>query len=368
MRSDSALARREVLVRTVLKAIRPLVETMEPRQLLASVSGVVYNDANTNGRRDAGETGVAGQTLFADYDYDGVLDTGEPSVLTDTAGNAVLTVAEKPFALRSIFSNGYTGTAVHYFVPDGNGGFRSSGSSFGVTPVGTASILLSYFPDQNNDGIQQPGLETILANEVFDYGATAFIDLNANGILDGEDVRPFEDTGHVGTLSYSFPGLAPGTYRVVVASNLPAGQSIRGGATQIVTLGGQGIEIRSAVLGVDFSKTRLSVLAFRDSVVVNGKYDEGERLASGTKVFADYNYNGIQDADEPGDTIGEEPVSPGAAIASPPEVRLLVRTGPVSLRFVKPDGTPARLAYGATSLWLTLPDEATKTRASVFIH
>lgn len=40
------------------------------------VSGRVYEDANANGARDAGENGV---TVYADWNNNGVRDTGEPS-------------------------------------------------------------------------------------------------------------------------------------------------------------------------------------------------------------------------------------------------------------------------------------------------
>ena len=63
-------------------------ETLELRQLLAGdITGAVYNDINGDGIRDQGEDGVANWTVFLDTDEDGVLDTGEPSDVTDGDGS-----------------------------------------------------------------------------------------------------------------------------------------------------------------------------------------------------------------------------------------------------------------------------------------
>ncbi len=45
-------------------------------------SGVAFNDADQDGVRDAGESGIEGFTVFLDLDADGFLDANEPSTLT----------------------------------------------------------------------------------------------------------------------------------------------------------------------------------------------------------------------------------------------------------------------------------------------
>ncbi len=52
-----------------------------------SISGFVFNDLNTNGVRDAGETGLAGFTVVLDLDQSGGLTAGDQSILTGTNGN-----------------------------------------------------------------------------------------------------------------------------------------------------------------------------------------------------------------------------------------------------------------------------------------
>jgi len=51
------------------------------------IGGTVYNDANGNGQRDSGEAGLAGFRAFIDGDRDGILDSNEFQLDTDSLGN-----------------------------------------------------------------------------------------------------------------------------------------------------------------------------------------------------------------------------------------------------------------------------------------
>jgi len=57
---------------------------------LASVSGSVFTDANGNGRRDPGEQGTAGVTVFADYSNTGSPTALDPLTTSDASGNYIL--------------------------------------------------------------------------------------------------------------------------------------------------------------------------------------------------------------------------------------------------------------------------------------
>lgn len=52
----------------------------------ASISGLKFNDANDNGRRDTGEATLPGWTIYLDLNNNGSLDTNEPSTVTDAQG------------------------------------------------------------------------------------------------------------------------------------------------------------------------------------------------------------------------------------------------------------------------------------------
>lgn len=54
---------------------------------LGSISGVVFNDYNGNGRRDAGDAGIAGRVLYIDMNNDNRLDAGDPMTTTDAQGH-----------------------------------------------------------------------------------------------------------------------------------------------------------------------------------------------------------------------------------------------------------------------------------------
>ncbi len=51
-----------------------------------SVSGVVFNDVNGNGKRESGDNLLSGQRVYIDKDNDGVFDANEKSRLTDSRG------------------------------------------------------------------------------------------------------------------------------------------------------------------------------------------------------------------------------------------------------------------------------------------
>jgi hypothetical protein len=87
-------------------------ELLEERTLLAidSIAGVVWNDADGNGVRDAGEPGLAGQTVYIDLNRNGIFDSGAPVTTSiepgDFANGTELTRAVPGVTLGAITSNG----------------------------------------------------------------------------------------------------------------------------------------------------------------------------------------------------------------------------------------------------------------------
>jgi SdrD B-like domain len=51
------------------------------------IKGKVWNDTNKDGAINNGEGGIPGWTVYLDLNHDGILDTGDKSTTTDTAGN-----------------------------------------------------------------------------------------------------------------------------------------------------------------------------------------------------------------------------------------------------------------------------------------
>lgn len=52
-----------------------------------SISGTVWNDADNDAVEDAGETGLAGVTVYLDANANGGLDSGKVTVTTNGSGN-----------------------------------------------------------------------------------------------------------------------------------------------------------------------------------------------------------------------------------------------------------------------------------------
>src|SRR3954451_17889588 len=74
-RTTHARSRRNVRQRRSM----PRVECLESLQLLSGFSGVKFEDLNANGKRDGGETGLAGWQIraFNDLNGNGLIDTNE---------------------------------------------------------------------------------------------------------------------------------------------------------------------------------------------------------------------------------------------------------------------------------------------------
>lgn len=60
----------------------------------ATISGLVFNDTNSNGIQNAGELPVAGVTIYLDKDKNGIFSAGDPSTTSDAAGNYSFTDLE----------------------------------------------------------------------------------------------------------------------------------------------------------------------------------------------------------------------------------------------------------------------------------
>jgi hypothetical protein len=69
------------------RIVESLVEALEQRRLLSSISGIVFTDTNGNGTKDSGESGLNNVKVFIDVNNNGVLDSGEPSTFSNTTGN-----------------------------------------------------------------------------------------------------------------------------------------------------------------------------------------------------------------------------------------------------------------------------------------
>jgi hypothetical protein len=73
--------------------------------------GVRFHDANRNHQRDLGEAGLAGATVYVDYDRDDVMDDDEPRVVTGDDGSYSFgDLSPGAYVVREFESPGYEQT------------------------------------------------------------------------------------------------------------------------------------------------------------------------------------------------------------------------------------------------------------------
>ncbi len=94
-----------------------LLERLECRLALASVSGTVWQDNNGDGIRNPGEWGVPATTVFMDKNRDGDLDAGERSTVTDANGQySFLNTPSGNYNLRTIPGDGWSALPIDRLI------------------------------------------------------------------------------------------------------------------------------------------------------------------------------------------------------------------------------------------------------------
>ena len=77
----------------------------------ASITGIVFDDANGNGKEDNGEIGITNLVLYIDLDNAGLFQTGDPQATTDTSGVYLFSnLAGGTYIVRQMLPKGDTQT------------------------------------------------------------------------------------------------------------------------------------------------------------------------------------------------------------------------------------------------------------------
>lgn len=283
------------------KGHRAVVEAVESRQLLASISGLVWNDLNGDKVRDAREEGKwfsldgktqATVTLYADLNGNGAYDSTEPSSTAKKDGTYTINInGSGPIAVRT-----------HYAI---NTATQTNTAIFGMVPVvvlASASTTLNnvnvplekggvvtgtFYTDEDADGTRD-------TNEVRRGKALVFYDDNNNGIRENEE--PFVPlTAPLGStdFKYTIPvPLGEGNLRVV-----------RIFETDTLTIDPVTVTAEAGKTYTrDFRIVPEMVLQGRlfNDLDGNGKRNKGEPYVEGVRVWFDYNQDNLWDkATEP---------------------------------------------------------------------
>ncbi|MGH8853685.1 MAG: SdrD B-like domain-containing protein, partial [Telluria sp.] len=189
------------VAQVTLDAAAPTVTRNFGAYALASMSGTVFDDANANGVRDAGEAALAGRQVLFDLNNNGVADAGETSVVTDSAGHYLLANL-RPGSGRVVLFAGEGYVALQpssvYAPKSGEAALRN------LAAVKPGAIGGMKYEDMNGNGQRDAG-------ELGVAGWKVFLDDNGNDALDVGERYTFTDANGL----YAFNGLAPGSYRVV---------------------------------------------------------------------------------------------------------------------------------------------------------
>jgi len=172
------------------------------------ISGLKFNDLNGNGVEDLGDPGLAGWTIYVDYNNNGVYDSAtEPAAISGANGlYTILGVTPGTWNVREVGRTGWTNS------------FPATSDAFG------------RFQSVNvpSDGsVTNVDFGNYLQTSIHGY---KFYDLNANGVDNGDPRLAGWTISLVGTDGqgspiatstvtgvtgeFAFTGLAPGTYTV----------------------------------------------------------------------------------------------------------------------------------------------------------
>lgn len=177
-------------------------------ELLGSMEGQVWDDLDGDGVQDAGEPGLANQTvrIINNLEMDGSL--GLPPGVSET----IVTDAEGRYSFDTLLPGQYVVMAEYgqtrvYSNPEIGrrtvtlAGGEAENIDFGSYALGGINGLV--WNDANGSGSIDSGESTLSSR-------TLFIDLDGDGVLDGDEPTALSNAGG----AYSFAGLAPGAYVV----------------------------------------------------------------------------------------------------------------------------------------------------------
>ncbi|MGD1805525.1 tandem-95 repeat protein, partial [Dapis sp. BLCC M126] len=134
-----------------------------------SISGTIFNDANSNGLFETGETGLANATVFLDLNQNGILDTTETATTTNELGN---------YTFANLSPDIYPVRAV-----------SPTNNAIITTPESTVELLPNQTLNNRNIGYRIPNPGTIqFSNPTFtvtEGTPTATVNVTRTGGSDG---------------------------------------------------------------------------------------------------------------------------------------------------------------------------------------
>ncbi|MDZ4782915.1 MAG: SdrD B-like domain-containing protein [Planctomycetia bacterium] len=356
------------------------VETIAPdfanfqivETLPANIEGTVWEDVDGDGVRDFDpesatftDPGLAGWTLFADLNHNGVADGGEPQNVSAADGSYALAgLTPGTVTIVQQIPAGWRPTAppsTSQTVSLRNGDAVSN-LDFGNERIKDSVIRGTVFADANRDGVRgvdEQGLG----------GLTVYLDLNNDSILDPAEPQHSTSADQFYTPAvdeagaYAFTHLAPGTYtvRVIVPAKLSATPAAQLEHVVTVAAGEERSGVDTAAV---FRPNEIHGVRFHDANR-NHQRDAGEAGLPGATVYVDYDRDNVMDDDEPRVVTGDDgsysfgDLSPGAYVVREFESPGYEQTYPTTVDGILwPDGVsnPAMGNVDPSSITMSLAE------------
>ena len=201
--SPSTARRRAALQDAVV-----LVEDLEPRRMLAVISGTIWNDVDNNGLKDFFEDGLPGVNVFLDANQNRQFDAGERTTTTDAQGN---------YRFRGLDVDPDEGTTYYvYRSPtvdgiDGTFGATSPGIGGRSNAVGNFNIDIVYADNNLSDELKTvietaiDKWEEVILGDVPDVGEIDDLQI----LVKGQNVDgPFNVLAFAAPTAFRDPGSA----------------------------------------------------------------------------------------------------------------------------------------------------------------
>jgi len=272
-----------------------------------SIQGTIWNDLNANGIRETDPTtfeftepGLEGWTVYLDLNNNLAADAGEPTALTDAAGNySFISLAAGDYEVTEVLPSGWNVSptfdirqTVAVF-----GGEASTAQDFANFTVLNGSIRGAVWNDVNRNGLRDLN---VLTGVLLDPGLanwTIFLDLNRNRIHDLSEPSTLTDVDG----GYAFVDLQVGDYEVqeILPSGWEVSTTFSDSQTVTVFSGVESLARDFANFDVAASAPGSVSGAVWNDVNGNGLREAGDLGLSGWTVFVDMDADGILDAGEP---------------------------------------------------------------------
>jgi hypothetical protein len=255
----------------------------------AAIGDTLYYDFDGDGVQDTNEGGIANVTvwLYTDVDRDGSIDSGADTIFATTSTDS---------SGKYLFSSVPAGSYV-VKVDTTDADFPSDVASTGDPDLSAASIGDLVWYDANGNGVRNAGEDGIAGVIV-----NLYTDNDASGTLSGGDSLVASTRTDVNG-AYLFPGLAAGRYFADVdETSLPS--------------------TALALTTTDPAATLIVLGSTTSVLTADAGYSPAANFAIGNHVWHDVDNDGVQDAGEPGIPFVDVVVTNGTGTGCPSGCRV----------------------------------------------